>query len=236
MQDAKKEWMYKQIVSSYIVHLLLQWARACLTYSCIRLFLRREGLKSVYRGNWIKLFQTFLCSSLGLTQKSIHCFSDSGLSRNRDRAREGMGYTSWGVKECSSQRLATELGFEEDKIFFSIFNLFICSWRIIALQYCFGFCHTSKWIARGIQMSPTSWTFLPPPASSHPFRMSQSTSLSSLSHIENSHWLSLLHKVVYMFPWYSLHSSHPLLPPNPCVHKYVLCGRRYKDIWQDIWL
>ena len=27
----------------------------------------------------------------------------------------------------------------------------------------------------------------------------------------NSHWLSILHVVVYMFSWYSLHSSHPLL-------------------------
>ena len=125
MQDAKREWMYRQIVNSYRAHLLLQWARTCLTYSCIRLFLWREGLKSVYCGNWTKLFQTFLCSSLGLTQKSIHCFSDSGLSRNRDRARQGMVYSSWGVKEYSSKRLKIELGFEEDNIFFSIFNIYL---------------------------------------------------------------------------------------------------------------
>ena len=143
MQDAKKEWMYKQIVNSYIVHLLLQWARACLTYSCIRLFLRSEGLKSVYCGNWIKLFQTFLCSSLGLTQKSIHCFSGSGLRRNRDRAREGMVYSSWGVRVLLQKtRRNWVLRKTYIYIFFIAFLTFICLsvWRIIALQYCFGFC------------------------------------------------------------------------------------------------
>ena len=32
-------------------------------------------------------------------------------------------------------------------IFFSILNLFIFIWRIIAWQYCVGFCHTSTWIS-----------------------------------------------------------------------------------------
>ena len=32
------------------------------------------------------------------------------------------------------------------------------------------------------------------------------------SHIANSHWLSVLHMVMYMFPCYSFHLSHGLLP------------------------
>ena len=44
-------------------------------------------------------------------------------------------------------------------------------------------------------------------------RLSQSTSLSSLSHTENSHWLSVLHMAVYILPCSSLHLSHPVLPP-----------------------
>ena len=35
--------------------------------------------------------------------------------------------------------------------------------------------------------------------------------LSSLNHTVNSHWLTILHILVYMFPCYSFHSSHPLL-------------------------
>ena len=53
---------------------------------------------------------------------------------------------------------------------------------------------------------------------SHPSRLSQSMRLSSLSQIANSHWLSILHMVIYMFPYYSLHLSHPL-PPPPSVSK-----------------
>ena len=55
---------------------------------------------------------------------------------------------------------------------------------------------------------------LPPPTLSHPSRWSQSPGLSSLSHLANSHWLSILHKLMYMFPCYSFYSSHPLLPTH----------------------
>ena len=43
---------------------------------------------------------------------------------------------------------------------------------------------------------------LEPPTLSDPSWLLQSFSLSSLSHTENSHWLSILHMVVYMFPCY----------------------------------
>ena len=66
--------------------------------------------------------------------------------------------------------------------------------------------------AVGIHMSPLSCTHLPSSPASHPFRWSQSTGLSSLHHAANSHWLSILHMVMYMFQCYSLKSSHPLLP------------------------
>ena len=85
----------------------------------------------------------------------------------------------------------------------------------------------------GVHMSPSSWTPLPPPAPSHFYRLSQITDLNCLSHTANSHWLSVLHMVsVLMFPYYSLHLSHPLLPTstahvhNKCVlyevHQYRL--------------
>ena len=37
-----------------------------------------------------------------------------------------------------------------------------------------------------------------------------------MHHTTNSHWLSILHMVIYMFPCCSLNSSHPLFPH--CVH------------------
>ena len=46
--------------------------------------------------------------------------------------------------------------------------------------------------------------------------------LSSLHHTTNSHWLSILHTVMYMFPCYSFNSSHPVLPP-PCLQVCSLC-------------
>ena len=77
--------------------------------------------------------------------------------------------------------------------------------------------------AIGIHMSPP-WTSLPSPSPFHQSRLLQSPCLSSLSHIANSHWLSVLH-VVIKFPCYSPHTFHPLLPPSPhcCVRKSVLC-------------
>ena len=47
-------------------------------------------------------------------------------------------------------------------------------------------------------MSPPSWTSLPPPTPSHPSRLLQSPGLISLSHTAISHWISILHMVMYM--------------------------------------
>ena len=47
----------------------------------------------------------------------------------------------------------------------SIFNLFIFNWRVIALQYCFCFCHTSTWVATWVpsllNLPPTSHAWGP---------------------------------------------------------------------------
>ena len=52
-----------------------------------------------------------------------------------------------------------------------------------------------------------------------PSRLSYSTRFVPLRNTANSHWLSILKMVMYMFPCYSLNSSHPLLPllcPQDC--------------------
>ena len=74
-------------------------------------------------------------------------------------------------------------------------NVFIFRWRIIALQYSVGFCHTSTWISQRYTHVP-SLLYLP--SASHPSRLSQNTGLSSLCHTENSHWLFILQTVMYM--------------------------------------
>ena len=62
----------------------------------------------------------------------------------------------------------------------------------------------------GLSMCPPTGTRLPPPYPSHPSRLSQSHSLNSLSHTANSHWLSILHMVMYVSILLS-----PYVPPSP---------------------
>ena len=54
---------------------------------------------------------------------------------------------------------------------FTYFN-----WRIITLQYCDGFCHTSTWISHGCTRVSPTWSPLPSSPPPHPSRLSQSTS------------------------------------------------------------
>ena len=103
--------------------------------------------------------------------------------------------------------------------FFSVFwvNLFIFYWRKVVLQYCVGFCQTATWIIYRCIYVPSFLNFCP---MSHPFRLSQSTGLSSLHHIANPQWLYILYMVMYMFQCYTFNLS--LLSFLHCVHKSVL--------------
>ena len=101
------------------------------------------------------------------------------------------------------------------------------NWRIITLQYCGGFCHTSTWISYGCTCVPPSWTpleLLSPPLPSILLECSTALALSALLHASNLHWSTILHMVTYMFQCYSLKSSHPhLLPHSPKVCSLHLC-------------
>ena len=88
--------------------------------------------------------------------------------------------------------------------------LFLINWWFLYNIGLISVMHQHE-LTTGIPISPTSWISLPPPTFSHPSRLSQSPSLSFLSQIADSHWLSILHMVVHMLTCYSLHSSHPLL-------------------------
>ena len=107
--------------------------------------------------------------------------------------------------------------------FFSLFKK-IFNWRLITLQYCSGFCHTSTWISHGCTCVPHPETpsHLPP----HPIPQGHPSApaLSTLSHASNLDWQSTSHMVIYMFQCYSLRSSHPrLLPQSPKVCSLHLC-------------
>ena len=90
-----------------------------------------------------------------------------------------------------------------------IFLIYLLIWRLIALQYCGGFCHTLTWISHTCTCVSLSW--LPPllPSPSHSSGLSQSTGFESLVS-----WIDLglvSQTVMYMFQCYSLKSSHPHL-------------------------
>ena len=101
-----------------------------------------------------------------------------------------------------------------------IFKLLIFDWRIIALQYCVGFCHIATWISHtythGPPLEPPS--HLPP----HPTLLGclRATDLSSLHHTANFLWPS-------NFTYANVYASTPLsVFPNisspRCVYKHVL--------------
>jgi len=104
------------------------------------------------------------------------------------------------------------------KIPFLSFFKFIFNRSVVALHYCVGFCHISTWIGHRYTYVPSPLNIPPPPTSSHPSRFSQSTSLSSLHHPGNPHWLSMFHMVMCMFQYCSrfVPPSHPPLCHQVC--------------------
>ena len=60
-------------------------------------------------------------------------------------------------------------------LFFFNLNLFIFDWKIIALQYCVGFCHVSTRICHRYKNVRSLLNLPPTPTPFHPCRLSQST-------------------------------------------------------------
>ena len=121
------------------------------------------------------------------------------------------------------------------QLIFVFFLKFInFSWRLITLQYCSGFCHTSIWTNHGYTCvpHPEPPSHIPP----HPIPLGHpsASALSTLSHALNLDWWSISHMIIYMFHCYSLKSSHPyLLPQSPkdcSIHLCLFCCLAYRVI------
>ena len=104
--------------------------------------------------------------------------------------------------------------------FLTLKKIFIFNWRIIALQYCAHFCHTSAWTRHSIHVSPPSWnplisSCIPPSKSS---QCSGSELSASYSEVALAVYFTY---VMYVFPCCSFH-SYTLSFPH-CVHKSLHC-------------
>ena len=75
-------------------------------------------------------------------------------------------------------------------IYIYMYIFFFLIWRIIALQYYVGFCHTSTWVSHRYTHGPSSWTSLPPPIPPHRVRCHRVSDLSSLHLPAHFHLLS----------------------------------------------
>ena len=128
----------------------------------------------------------FLASQVIWSDVSISrhqgCPAESGALGKEDGA---------GVKLEMKSFLFIE---QQDISFFwysSKYLIFKFNWRIITLQYCGGFCHTSTWIAHRYTCIPPphhSWTRLPPPSHPIPLGYTRARTLSALLHALSSHW------------------------------------------------
>ena len=112
------------------------------------------------------------------------------------------GCESWTLKKAECQRIDAFLK-----------NHFVFCWKIIVLLN-FAFCQTSTWISHKYTYIPSFLKF-PPPSPSHPSRVIQSCCLSFLRYIANSHWLSILHMIMWVFMLLFPYIS-PSYPLSPC--------------------
>ena len=107
------------------------------------------------------------------------------------------------------------------------------NWRLITLQYCGVFCHTSTWIGYGYTCIPPSWMPLPLPPHPMPLGCPGALALSALLHALNLYWSSILHMKINTFQCCSLKSSHPCIlshSPKVCIYIWVSWCLAYRII------
>ena len=102
------------------------------------------------------------------------------------------------VKVWQNPQCCKVISLQLNKLIFK--KLFIFNWRIIAFQYCVGFCHMSTWISHRHTYEPPF--HLPPYPT--PLGCHRALGSSSLCHTANSHRLTVLHMVMCIFQCYSI--------------------------------
>ena len=141
---------------------------------------------------------------------------------------------------CDDVDLGLPPGFLQDLSFYMLpritcftdsFKIFFFNWRIIALQYCIGFCHKSAWISQSRHISPPT----PLDCREHPV-LCRNFSLAICFTYGNVYismilcapcvmqkfftsYLFYIWKCIYFNDTLSIH--HTLSFPH-CVHRYVL--------------
>ena len=125
----------------------------------------------------------------------FHCFSPQGL------------LLLLGVIGCNSST-------------FSFFLINYFNWRLITLQYCNGFLHTSTQISLGC----TCVSHAEPPSHLPPHLIPQgypsTPALSALSHASNLDWWSISHM---KYTWFNaILSNHPTLTFSHGIQKSIL--------------
>ena len=78
----------------------------------------------------------------------------------------------------------------------------IFSWRIMTLQYCVGFCHTSTRISHWCTFAPSLLNLSPSSYPISPVLVVTEYRIEAPCHTANSHCLSISHGVIYMFQCY----------------------------------
>ena len=91
-----------------------------------------------------------------------------------------------------------------------LFSKCTLNWRITALQYGVGFCHTSTWISHGFACDPSLWGLPPASHAVPPLWVGTEPWLEPPSHTADPRWLCVFQTVVCMYPRCSLRSSHPV--------------------------
>ena len=114
----------------------------------------------------------------------VHWGLPSGSVVNKLPAMQETRARSLGWEDPLEKEMATH-----SSILFLINQFIYFNWRLITLQYCGGFHHTSTWIGHGctgVPPHPEPPSHLPP----HPIPLGcpRAPALSALLHASNLHW------------------------------------------------
>ena len=119
-------------------------------------------------------------------------------------------------------------------IFIFKFKFIYFNWRLITLQYCIGSATHQHESTMGVHVFPIL-NRPPPPQPPSQYHLSGSSKCTSPKDpVSNLDWWFTSYMILYMFPWHSPKSSHPLpLPQSPkdcCIHLCLFCCLVYRVI------